>query len=67
VNPELLGQAVSLYMLALRGGISLGALLMGALVSVAGVQRALLINGTVALAIQALLSWRSSRTLRLPG
>ena len=28
-SPRLLGQTVSLYMLAMRGGLSLGALLMG--------------------------------------
>jgi predicted MFS family arabinose efflux permease len=58
-SPRLLGQTVSLYMLALRGGISLGALLTGALVSLLGVQHALLINGLAAMVIQAALarSW----------
>jgi predicted MFS family arabinose efflux permease len=57
-TPALLGQTVSLYMLALRGGISFGALLTGASIGLFGVQRALLINGLTAVAIQALLAWR---------
>jgi predicted MFS family arabinose efflux permease len=51
-RPHLLGQTVSLYMLAMRGGISLGALSTGALASWLGIQRALLINGLLAVAIQ---------------
>jgi hypothetical protein len=44
---------VSLYMLAMRGGISIGALLTGASVSVFGVQHALLFNGAIAVLLQA--------------
>lgn len=63
-RPELLGQTVSLYMLAMRGGISLGALLTGAAVSVLGVERALLVNGLLAVVVQAGLA----RTwLRVPA
>jgi MFS family permease len=51
-RPDLLGQTVSLYMLALRGGISLGALLTGGLVSLAGVQNAFLLSGLVAVGVQ---------------
>ena len=51
-QPNLLGQTVSLYMLAMRGGISLGALLTGATVSLLGVQHALLLDGLVAVAAQ---------------
>jgi predicted MFS family arabinose efflux permease len=51
-DPKLLGQTVSLYMLALRGGISLGALFTGAMVGLLGVQHALLLNGTLALIAQ---------------
>jgi predicted MFS family arabinose efflux permease len=54
--PHLLGQTVSLYMLAVRGGIAIGALLMGAAVSLVGVQHALLISGLAALVIQAALA-----------
>jgi len=49
---NLLGQTVSLYMLAVRGGISIGALLTGVLVSYLGVQNALLINGVLAIVLQ---------------
>jgi predicted MFS family arabinose efflux permease len=62
-DPHLLGRTVSLYMLAVRGGISLGALLTGALVSALGVQHALLLNGLVALVAQAVVAriwWRAS-------
>jgi predicted MFS family arabinose efflux permease len=55
-NPRLLGRTVSLYMLAMRGGISLGALLTGAAVSLLGVQHALLLDGVAALVIQAALA-----------
>jgi predicted MFS family arabinose efflux permease len=51
-DPALLGQTVSLYMLALRGGISLGALITGAMVGALGVQHALLLDGALALIAQ---------------
>jgi predicted MFS family arabinose efflux permease len=51
-GPRALGQAVSLYMLAMRGGISIGALLTGAAVNAFGVRRALLANGLVAVVVQ---------------
>ena len=47
VEPSLLGQAVSLYMLAMRGGSSLGALLTGATVTLLGVRHALRSRGVV--------------------
>jgi predicted MFS family arabinose efflux permease len=55
-SPRLLGQTVSLYMLAMRGGISLGSLITGAAVSLLGVQRALLIDGVMAVVVQAALA-----------
>ena len=55
-GPRQLGQTVSLYMLAMRGGISFGALITGALVGVLGVRHALLLNGVLAVAVQAVLS-----------
>jgi predicted MFS family arabinose efflux permease len=55
-RPHLLGQTVSLYMLALRGGISIGALLTGALVSALGVKQALLLDGLAAVVVQAALA-----------
>jgi MFS family permease len=47
---QLRGQTVSLYMLAMRGGISVGSLLTGISVSLLGVRHALLINGAFAVA-----------------
>jgi Transmembrane secretion effector len=55
-NPHLLGQTVSLYMLAVRGGISIGVLLTGAAAGVLGIRHALLLNGLVALVVQAALA-----------
>jgi predicted MFS family arabinose efflux permease len=55
-SPRVLGRTVSLYMLAMRGGISLGALVTGAAVSGLGVRHALLLNGLLAVAVQAVLA-----------
>jgi len=49
---HLRGQTVSLYMLAMRGGLSIGSLLTGVSVSLLGVKHALLINGVVAVVAQ---------------
>jgi len=49
------GQAVSLYMLAMRGGLSIGSLLTGLSVSLIGAEKALLINGVLALIIQLII------------
>lgn len=51
VSPALRGRAVSLYMLALQGGISIGSLLTGISVSFLGVRDALLINGILAVMV----------------
>jgi MFS family permease len=61
-HPRLLGQTVSLYMLAMRGGISLGALLTGATVGLLGVRHALFLNGLLALGVQAALAGGWFRT-----
>jgi len=58
---------VSLYMLAMRGGISLGALLTGAIASLVGVQRALLINGLMAATAQLLLARAWARAPAAPA
>ena len=42
------GQTISLFMLAVRGGVSLGSLLTGVSVSLVGVREALFINGVIA-------------------
>jgi predicted MFS family arabinose efflux permease len=58
VAPHTLGRTVSLYMLAIRGGGALGALITGALVNGLGVQRALLLDGSLAVAIHGILNHR---------
>jgi len=55
--PELRGETVSLYMLAMRGGLSIGSLLTGLSVSALGVREGLLINGILAVAAQIFI-WR---------
>ena len=49
------GRTVSLYMLALRGGVSVGSLLTGMSVHLLGVRQALLINGILAVASQIIV------------
>ena len=49
--PRLRGQTASLYMLAMRGGVSVGSLLTGVAVTVLGLRPALLINGVLAIAL----------------
>jgi MFS family permease len=56
-STQLRGQAVSLFMLAMRGGLSLGSLLTGVSVSLLGVHQALLINGILAVAVQGVIGW----------
>lgn len=53
--PQLRGQTVSLHMLAMRGGLSLGSLLTGVSVSLFGVRHALLINGVLAAVAQVIV------------
>jgi predicted MFS family arabinose efflux permease len=54
-NPEKLGRTVSLYMLAMRGGGSLGSVITGAAITALGIRRALLVNGLIAIAAQAVV------------
>ena len=49
---QLRGQAVSLYMFAMRGGLSIGSLLTGISVSLLGITHALWLNGALAVAAQ---------------
>jgi len=49
---DLRGETISLYMLAMRGGISVGSLVTGFSVSLLGAREALLINGLVAITAQ---------------
>ena len=53
--PGLRGQTVSLYMLALRGGLSVGSLLTGFSIGLFGVREALLINGALAILAQLIV------------
>ncbi|WP_034301633.1 MFS transporter [Herbaspirillum sp. RV1423] len=46
---RLRGQTVALFMLAMRGGVSLGSLITGVSISFLGVRDALLLNGVIAL------------------
>lgn len=54
---NLRGETVSLYMLAMRGGTSLGGLLTGASISLLGVREALLVNGLLAMSAQLFIAW----------
>jgi MFS family permease len=58
-SPRLLGQAASLYLLAIHGGLSLGSLLTGLSVGLLGVRHALLLSGLVAVIAHVLVfrSW----------
>ncbi len=66
-SATLLGQTVSLYMLALRGGMSVGSLVTGAVVDLIGVRSALLLDGVAAIALQvALVVWWKRRRSQTP-
>lgn len=58
---RLRGQTVSLFMLAMRGGLSAGSLLTGLSVSLLGVREALLVNGLLAVAVHLGVGWRWRR------
>ncbi len=66
---SLRGQAMSLYMLSMRGGLSVGALLTGALVSRIGVRQALLADGCLALLLLAVVGrgWRRACLEAVPA
>jgi MFS family permease len=55
------GRTISLFMLATRGGMSIGSLLTGISVSLFGVRYALLINGLLALATHIMIGRRWTR------
>jgi len=52
VGPDLRSQTASLYMLAVRGGRSVGDLATGVSIHVLGVRHALLVNGALAIVLQ---------------
>jgi predicted MFS family arabinose efflux permease len=66
-DPRVLGRTVSLYMLAMRGGLSLGALVTGIAVDLMGVRHALIMNGGVAIAAQAAIGHLWSEPGRQPA
>jgi predicted MFS family arabinose efflux permease len=61
--PSLRGQTISLFMLAVRGGISVGSFMTGVSVSLFGVRYALLTNGILAVIGHVIVG---SLWLRLP-
>ena len=62
---DLRGQAVSMYMLAMRGGAALGSLATGAGIRALGVRGALVVDGVIAITLQ-LAIWRAN-ALRQPA
>ncbi len=62
VAARLRGRTISLFMLAVRGGISIGSLITGVSVNLLGVRYALLINGILALAAHIMIGRRWTRT-----
>jgi MFS family permease len=60
VSDSLRGQAISMYMLALRGGVAIGAVVTGAMVHLLGMRNALVADGVGAAVVQLLIarSWR---------
>jgi len=66
--PEhLRGKTVSLFMLAMRGGLSLGSLLTGFSVYLLGVRSALALNGVLALLALSALGWVWRRASQPPS
>ncbi len=61
VEENIRGRIVSLYQLALSGGISIGALFTGFTVTQFNISTALLINGIFAVILQAWLLWKQYR------
>lgn len=66
-NNNIRGQTVSLYMLAMRGGIALGSLLTGLSVGVVGIRYALAINGALAVLLHLVLARLWSRASLSPA
>jgi len=64
IPSHLRGQTVSLYMLAMRGGLSIGSLLTGISASWLGISWALLLNGALAILLQSVVAFRWMRASR---
>ena len=58
------GQAASLFMLSMRGGLSIGALITGTVASNFNIHTALIANGAIALVLHFFVgrSWRNATT-----
>jgi hypothetical protein len=58
------GQSVSLYLLAMRGGVSVGSLMTGVVAHLLGIRHALLVNGVIAVMVHVLSrrKWLRSRS-----
>jgi predicted MFS family arabinose efflux permease len=65
-NDNVRGQTVSLYMLAMRGGMALGSLLTGLSVGAVGIRVALSINGALAVLLHLVLARLWSRASAIP-
>ena len=63
---RLRGRTISLYMLAMRGGLSVGSLLAGVSANLLGVRYALLINGALAVATHFIIGRRWLRSSLSP-
>lgn len=61
------GQTVSLYMLAVRGGMSLGGLVTGLSIGWIGIQHALMVNGALAIGLQLLIGRHWLRARAVPA
>jgi MFS family permease len=55
-SPQFRGITVSLFMLAMRGGLALGGVLTGAAASFVGIREALLMDGFLAIVVVAVIS-----------
>jgi MFS family permease len=60
-NDQNRGQTASLFMLAMRGGLSLGNLATGMIISLSSVHLAFAMNGLLAIGVQAFIFRRVSR------
>ncbi len=55
ISSQLRGQAVSLFMLALRGGLAIGSLVTGISISFWGIDHAFMLNGAIALLLHLMI------------
>ncbi len=58
------GRSVSLYLIAMRGGLSIGSLATGASIHALGIRQALMLNGALALAFHAAIALIWSRSAK---